>query len=539
MLIRRYFVINIIKAVKYWITIILFLSVVILVSNAQDNAQWTQARQNFLQKGVSKDASERVGATNDLVNAMYAEVEEEAVNLIIQQLNNEIGLGSSTTKEVNVNNTVLDLCVKGLKKITKEKVIDNIIKIANNTTLNWRVRFYILKGMSGIAHPKIISSLVELLNDKDARIKMRVLDTLGELQVKEGINIACKLLNSEESWEVKIAASQYLAKLDDKSLIEPLIQVLEGKNLEGRPRAEVIEILKKLTGVDLGSQGSSWRQWWIKKNKGEDASSIKQTEETIAVLCYGIKETSKRIVFVLDISDSMSWGTDWVEEQESTKKPVPSPKFIGADGKPADDKLVKEFQIQKEQIDKRPVKKRIDAAKRELVNTIYNLDSSAYFSLVFYATQLKVWKDTLVPATIQNKILAVEEIDKQKPIPNGMTATFDALEKAYKIGDSKKSDSDKKNGVVDQMGGADTIFLVTDGVPTAGKIINRSDIIKEIEKINETRKIKINTIGVGALKGVPVELLSKYPSSSFLPDPQFLSELAGITGGAFVDKTTQ
>jgi hypothetical protein len=373
---------------------------------------------------------------------------------------------------------------------------------------------------------------------------MGVLDTLGALGIKTAIEIVCKLLNSEESWELKITAAQYLDKLKDQSLIEPLIQVLEGQNIEGRPRAEVIEILKKLTGTDLGSKGSAWRQWWIKKNKGEDTEPVKEFGETISVSYYGIKETSTRIIFILDISDSMSWGADWVEEKEPNKKTSP-PKFVDTNGNIAGEKLVREIQSKKEQVDKRPVKKRIDAAKRELVNTIYNIDSSVCFTVIFFATPVKIWKDALVPATIQNKISAIEEIDKQIPLPmpNGKTATFDALEMAYTIGeqgkDGKKTVPDKNGGVADQIGGADTIFLVTDGVPTAGKIVNRPDIIKEIEKINAIRRIKINTVGVGAPKGVPANLLKTNPMSAFLPDSQFLTDLANITGGVFVDKTTQ
>jgi hypothetical protein len=509
--------------------------------NAQDKTKWTQVRQNFAQKYQSKIPAMRIEIISELVNGIYPEVEEEAVDLIIKQITNEISLGGSPAREINVNNTVLEKCINGLKKISNEKAVDKIIKTVKDNTLHWRVRFYLLKGISGINNPNVISTLLELILDKDARIKIGVFNALGELKSKEGTEEAFKLINSEVTWEIKIAAIQYLSNLNGQSLIEPLIHLLENKTIEGRLRGEIAGVLNQLTRKNIGLQGSAWREWWNKKNKVKQSGN--QPEETITVttVYYGIKEPSKRIIFILDISPSMQWGAELVEDPEADKT-QPTPKFINTDGKPVDEKLVKELQSKKEIINKRPVTKRLEAAKRELVNTIYHLDSSVYFTIIFFSTPVTLWKESLIPATADNKIAAMKEIEKQN-CGNG-TATFDALETAYKIteqknGEGKKIILDKKGYIIEQMNGADTIFLVTDGSPTAGRITTSKEIVNELGKFNETRKIKINTVAVGSEKGVPPDALQKWGAKICFPDILFLKDLSDLTNGAFVDKTNQ
>jgi HEAT repeat protein len=523
---------------KSILAITVFLSIFVLSQpgNAQDKAKWAQAKQDFQANNNSKKHGERLRAVQGLADALYPEAESEAVDLLVKIIADEINLANNKFED-RIDANIIDACVQGLRKITTEKAVEKLIKHAKNAGLNWRARFNIIKGLGGIPSPKKVTALVELIEDKSPKIKLAVFDALGSLGAREGAESACKLLNSEEIWEVKIAVTEYLNKLNDQSLIEPLIQALMGKNLEGRPRDEVASVLKKLTGVDCGLQGSAWMSWWNKKKQGTEANPSNPDEDaSYTAVYYGVKVTSTRIVFILDISGSMDWGAEWTEDEESKKKQL-KPRFTGKDGKPADDKLAEELKNKKEEIDKRTISKRIEAAKRELINTIYNIDSSVYFTIIFFHSGVIPWKESLIPATAANKLEAIQEIDKQ--LPNGNTATFDALETAYKLneqgsGKNKTVTIDKSGYVSAGSGGADTIFLVSDGVPTAGKITDRPTIVSELKKINETRKIKINTVGVGSSKGVPPQVQAK----DGLPDINFLRSLAEVTGGIFVDKTT-
>jgi len=515
--------------------LLLLQSAVFLYS--QDKEKWEQVKQNFTQKSSSKKIEERIQSTYELINAIFPDVEEEAASLLVQQIINETGLGGTNIKEANVNFSVLDFSVRGLKKFTSDNAVDVILKALKSNSISWRARYYLIKGMGGINNTKCIMALSDILKEKDSRVKMAVFDALAELKTREGVETACKILNSpDEPWELKIAAAQYCGSLTDQSIVESLIGVLEGKNLEGRPREELVKSLKKITGEDFGLKGSDWRRWWNDKGL-----TVTGPAETIATaIYYGIKENSTRMIFILDISGSMDWGAVWNEDADLAKRQPNPAIFVGADSKPADKRLIDNLQAKKDEIDKITVKKRIDAAKRELASTIYALDPSVFFTIIFFDSSVKIWKESLLPATVPNKLAALEEIAKQ--IPKNQTATFDALEAAFKIAEGtggKKITFNKDGYVVEQKGGADTIFLVSDGVPTVGRVINTVDLVREISKLNETRKIKINTVGVGSPKGVPADLLKTRPISAFLPDSQFLKDLASITGGIFVDKTTR
>ena len=50
---------------------------------------------------------------------------------------------------------------------------------------------------------------------------------------------------------------------------------------------------------------------------------------------------------------------------------------------------------------------------------------------------------------------------------------------------------------MESLGGADTFFLVSDGIPYGGKTADKDQIVAEIKKWNATRKVKINTVAVG------------------------------------------
>jgi hypothetical protein len=518
------------------ISLILFQSVFPLYS--QDKEKWDQVKQSFTQKCASKKVEERIQSTYELVNAIFPDVEEEAASLFVQQIVSETGLGGNNSKEANVNFSVLDFSVRGLKKITSDKAVDVIIKALKSSTINWRARYYLVKAIGGINNTKSITVLLDILKEKDSKVKIAVFDALAEFKTIEGVEAACKLLdNPEEPWELRIAAAQYCGSLNDQIILDSLINVLEGKNLEGRLRDELVKSLKKITGEDFGLKGSDWRRWLNDKT-----SAAARSDDTMAkVVYYGIKENSTRMIFILDVSGSMEWGAEWNEDANANKKQPNPAIFVGADGKPADKKLLGDLQAKKDEIDKITVKKRIDAAKRELANTIYALDPSVLFTIIFFESTVKIWKETLLPATVPNKLAALEEIAKQMA-SKGQTATFDVLESAFKIAESsggKKIAFNKDGYVVEQQGGADTIFFVSDGVPTVGRVINTIDLVREINKLNETRRIKINTVGVGSPKGVPVDLLKKRPISAFLPDSQFLKDLATTTGGIFVDKTNK
>jgi Mg-chelatase subunit ChlD len=112
--------------------------------------------------------------------------------------------------------------------------------------------------------------------------------------------------------------------------------------------------------------------------------------------------------------------------------------------------------------------------------------------MVFFDDRIEPWRKGLVPikANLKEAHAAV-----QKLAPRGQTNIFDALEFAFAHKD------------------ADTIYLLSDGDPTNGRVIDPDDILREVRKINRLRQIVIHTISFGSsrfMRGLATENGGQY-----------------------------
>ena len=119
---------------------------------------------------------------------------------------------------------------------------------------------------------------------------------------------------------------------------------------------------------------------------------------------------------------------------------------------------------------------RLAAAQRELVNTISSLPEDASFGIIVFNSRVDAWQKQLVPATKNNKDAAARFV-------GGLTAreqtgTYDALTAAFNYN-------------------AEAIYLLTDGAPTTGRVVEPTDIVDSITRGNLARRLSIYTIGVG------------------------------------------
>ena len=63
----------------------------------------------------------------------------------------------------------------------------------------------------------------------------------------------------------------------------------------------------------------------------------------------------------------------------------------------------------------------------------------------------------------------------------------------------------------------DEVFVLSDGEPSVGQLINPTEILEAVREINNLRKIRINTVFAGNGEGL-----------------EFMKKLAGENGGIFV-----
>jgi len=269
----------------------------------------------------------------------------------------------------------------------------------------------------------------------------------------DGVFALLRARLKDERWQVRAAVIAELGRLPKKESIEILIAQLEAES--GRMKDDVVDALEALTTRRFEPDPAPWKQWWQKnkptwkppEKKAASGLAAKPGEEGKTVSFYGIPTSSKRIVFCLDVSGSMAFPLD------------------GKDGK------------------KKP---RIETARAEMIRALRRLPADAMFTIVTYHTTVHVWKKKLVPASASNKKLAVKYVERMEP--NGSTNIFDALNTSLRLAAGTRGKGKVPN--------ADTIFFMTDGMPTDGRIVDPSQIITEITARNRHAGVVIHTIGV-------------------------------------------
>jgi hypothetical protein len=422
-----------------------------------------------------------------------------------------------------------------------------LLGLVQNDKESWRVKYHVLESLRAKDDAAVVKALCEGAEAEDPKIRLASIDAIGKLGLKEGTDVLLKAAKAVE-WQVQIAAVHALTKipLADKEeklkVVEGLVEVLRKVNDEGgRLKWELVEALRNITGDKGGYDVMLWEAWLARQRSGRTKGGRMATMPVIPTY-HGVKIWSTRVVFVIDITGSMS---DPASKTPGEKGPAPTPLPLPpvVTGRPEEVKKRKEAEILrklKEENDKREVRSKMDAEKRELINAVLSLDKKVQFTIVFYSEEPIPWRATLVPATSENKIDAVKEIEKVGPF--GGTNIYKALVHAFGIpefgkdGDGKgkpkpgrgpvKVTGKKTEGgqrLEELASPADEIFLLTDGDPTVGEMTNTDRICEEIRKLNKTRRVRVHTVAVGEEgKGMsPVNL-------------DFLKRLAEENGGKFV-----
>ena len=297
--------------------------------------------------------------------------------------------------------------------------------------------------------------LAALAAGNEVENRLLGLSMLLELGADAGVTTSQKSL-AHASWELRSLAIRYLAKCRDVTSI-PLLIGRFGKE-EGRLAVELDQALFVHTATRCFSK-KEWEGWWQKNQTGfvlPHPDTVKGGGTTTGgrtIAYHDIPVVSSRIAFLVDRSGSM-------HEPVGTDK-----KFT-----------------------------RLDAAKEQLVKVVTALPATHHVNLIAYETDV-------VPLWPEIRALDDDNRDKllrtAKALPLGRgTNIFDALEKAFE---------DPK---------VDTIYLLTDGQPSAGRVRTTEGILEEVKRWNRTRQIVVHCIGIGI-------------------DSDLLKRLAAETGGVY------
>jgi hypothetical protein len=411
-------------------------------------------------------------------------------------------------KKTTANTQLLDVIAASLSKFSDPAAVAELRSRVIKSP-DWTDRYAILHGLIASNAPGVGTICLDAAKDKEVRVRMLALDGCFRFKVDAALPLfvaACE----DPLWQIRLIGVAAVEHYKSKDGISAIIRQL--KKEDGRLRDDISGALKRMTGMDFGYNADIWEKWWTdnkEKWNGQPAGGAAAgggssktggggpggtTAEPPTF--FGLKITSKKIVFCLDISGSMN------DPSEPPKDKLAPPVVVSGNGPPP------------EPWEPGMKGTKIEVLKHEFEKTVTKMDPKISFNIIVYSDTHLVWKDKMQLATPAIKAEAIDFVKAQPA--NGATNMGDALEAAFELAGAGLKDKHYAALV-------DTIYVMSDGSPNAGKYpaADGSDIIRKVKEWNELSKVIINTVGLGD------------PTNY---NPNFLAKLAGMTGGTFVKR---
>lgn len=375
------------------------------------------------------------------------------------------------------------------------------------------VKFEVARALQNIGDRSVGAAVKGLLADPDALVRMAAVDCVGALKLTE-LGEQVVLLLQDAEWQVQTAAITAVGQVRPQSAVQPLIDLMRKA---GRLRTECADALFRITGFDFGVDPDRWQEQWSKlmtipgwripteeelakkaesRKKYDQLYGAKDKPNTFA----GIPTASTRVLFIIDVSGSMD---DLVVERE---------KFQGYEN-------FKKFTV----------------VKTELLRTIESLTPDTWFDIVAFGTDLHPWKKRLVQANVVNREAAKSWVQRLAPLGGadqgdlasaglstnlsaGRTNTLKALLYAFGVDPDNPPKAaftgSERASIKNKL---DTVYFLSDGRPSVGKLVDTNEILKEVRRYNEVFRIVIHAIAIGEFQ------------------KEFLKDLAEHNGGVYVD----
>ncbi|HJM38659.1 MAG TPA: VWA domain-containing protein [Planctomycetota bacterium] len=270
---------------------------------------------------------------------------------------------------------------------------------------------------------------------------------------------ALEVLMQDSTFSVRHDAIMTLQQLRHPTALEALISGLDHR--DEMTSGMIQKTLRSLTGEGFGASKHMWKKWWGDHRAGFTFPTEKEVEYRLrnleeissggatSVAFFGLPVISNHVAFVIDTSSSM------LNDFSSTSH------YGDTTGT------------------------RLSTAKAQLLIALKGMPDGSRFNIFTFGAKGESWEESLVKLNSKTRASVKKYIERLTP--TGQTAMFDALELAF---------NDRE---------VDTIFLLSDGVPSGGKIDDPDLILNEIQRWNQTRRIPIHCVSIGG----PTHLLRK------------------------------
>ncbi|MFO1051752.1 MAG: HEAT repeat domain-containing protein [Planctomycetota bacterium] len=391
-----------------------------------------------------------------------------------------------------------------------------VVDIAlNDKKASTEVRFAAARAVAAAGwHDGVVPMLTQLFADSDPLVRMGAAEAAGVLVEKE-LGAGLVTLLDDNAWQVQVAAVKSVAAVREPTAVPKLIELMRKG---GRLEEETADALFRITGFDFGRDPDAWKTTWDRlmaipgwriptdDELAKAAASRKKYDALYgkggdAPTFGGIATTSRRLLFIIDVSGSMA---DLVVERE---------KF---------DSGYRNYE-------------KLTIVKAELQRTIDSLGDDVSFNIVAFASDLRPWKSTLVRSNVVNRASAKSWVDHLEPIGGpeaqamagagltgtanlaaGKTNTYRALMFPFGVDPDQKGKpgSPEANAMRNEV---DTVFFLSDGRPSTGKYTDTAQILEEVHRVNERFQIVFHALAIGEF------------------EKNFMKVLAESNGGVFVD----
>ncbi|MBL8900249.1 MAG: VWA domain-containing protein [Planctomycetes bacterium] len=317
---------------------------------------------------------------------------------------------------------------------------------------------------------------------------------LLEAQAQDLVGKLGRLALEDASWQVRLAAADALARLKCRAGIEMLIAAFarESERLAAGERVEVRNrihaLLEGVTGQSIGADRPEWwKEWWAKNGASftvaEAVAKVQDraTKNAGYLQYFQLEITSDRILFIVDRSGSMA-------------EPAARRDRYGKQSGQTSSKFA--------------------YVQDELETLLQALPETTQVNVLFFGDGVEAYRTTeggrpeLIPLTTRGKSEIVRYV--RNIAPNGGTNLYTALDRALDIAGRGLKDSAYESAF-------DTIYLLSDGKPTAGPVIDEDEILRRVDEVNVLRRVKIHAITFGDQNNA-----------------KFVAELATRSGGRHV-----
>ncbi|MBX3462733.1 MAG: HEAT repeat domain-containing protein [Planctomycetes bacterium] len=353
------------------------------------------------------------------------------------------------------------------------------------------LRVQAVNAMAKDAALDLAPTLVELLRDAEPNVRIAAANALGTalqphvdetlgkqpdaatLQLRDAaIQKLEELLVKDQVWQVRSAAAFALASMRCKPVVPALIRGLEAElNRKKDPWAMDVRLHKLLEGLTgqkvVRGSIAPWKAFWAAEGAAFTVRPKTAPGAAPAVAdkyekFFDLELESDRVLFVLDFSGSMAEPVQLQGRGTGAGAGTPTTKAA--------------------------------LVVAELKKLILSLPDGAMVNMVVFSDEVRVWRqEGKRPALVKLTDDARDDLlgnflDNLRPA--GSTNLYGALDRALAFGD---------NGLYDKYyaAGFDTLYVITDGAPTAGEVTDKEEIRRRVRERNALRKIAIHCVTFG------------------------------------------